>query len=213
MNLKRSPFRISAALVAAFALSAPAAFIAPVALAQSGELDAAVSALRGISTMQASFVQTDRNGRSANGTLTMKRPGRIRFQYAPGIPMLIVSDGAALTFVDYEARQVQRWPIKNSPLGALLDPTRDVAKYGSLLAADGGRVVIQVRDRNHPEYGTITLRFARKGGAPGGLELQGWTAIDSQNKQTTIALSNQRYGVSVSDIMFKFNDPRRPTRR
>ncbi|MFM5895809.1 MAG: LolA family protein [Novosphingobium sp.] len=192
--------------MAAFALSAPVA-------AQAGDLEDAVSALRGISTLQASFVQTDRNGRSAGGTLTMKRPGRIRFQYAPGIPMLIVSDGAALTFVDYEARQVQRWPIKNSPLGALLDPSRDVAKFGTLMSNDPARVVIQVRDRGHPEYGTITLRFARKGGAPGGMELQGWTSVDSQNKQTSIALSNHRYGVGVSDAMFKYNDPRRPARR
>lgn len=214
MTLNRSHLRTGAALVAAFALSAPAGFLATPAVAQSeAELDRAVAALRGISTLQAAFVQTDRNGRSASGTLTLKRPGRIRFQYAPGIPMLIVSDGAALTFVDYETRQVQRWPIKNSPLGALLDPSRDVKKYGTLVSGDPARVVIQVRDRSHPEYGTITLRFARDAGAPGGMELMGWTAVDSQNKQTTISLSNHRYGGAISDNMFKFNDPRRPARR
>ncbi|WP_254049894.1 outer membrane lipoprotein carrier protein LolA [Novosphingobium sp. TH158] len=187
---------------------------APAAQAQSGDLDRAVAALRAIETMQATFVQTDRNGQRANGTLTLKRPGRIRFQYAPGIPMLIVSDGSALTMIDYQVRQVQRWPIKNSPLGALLDPARDVKKYGTLLGSgDPNWVLVEVRDRSHPEYGVMTFRFQRKAGAPGGLELAGWTTLDSQNKRTAVALSGQRYGIAVPDSMFKYNDPRRPTRR
>lgn len=206
-------FRSGAVLWAAFAVCAPAALLPAPAMAQSADLDRAVAALRSISTMQASFVQTDRNGQRANGTITLKRPGRIRFQYAPGIPMLIVSDGSALTLIDYQVRQVQRWPIKNSPLGALLDPTRDVKKYGTLIGGDPNQVTVQVRDRSHPEFGVMTFRFNRKAGAPGGLELAGWTALDSQNKQTTVALSNQRYGLAVSDTMFKYNDPRRPTRR
>ncbi|MFM5931162.1 MAG: outer membrane lipoprotein carrier protein LolA, partial [Novosphingobium sp.] len=84
-------FRSGAVLWAAFAVCAPAALVVPApAYAQAGDLDAAISALRGIGTMQASFVQSDARGQRATGTLTLKRPGRIRFQYAPGIPLLIV---------------------------------------------------------------------------------------------------------------------------
>lgn len=206
--------RCGAALSAALVVSAPAFLPEPAAAQAAGELDRAVAALRAIGTMQANFVQTDRNGRRASGVLTLKRPGRIRFQYQPGIPMLIVADGNAMTFIDYETRQVQRWPIRNSPLGALLDPTRDVRKYGRLLGiADPGVVMIEVRDRSHPEYGVITMRFHRNAGAPGGLELAGWIALDSQNKQTSIALSGQRYGLAISDNMFRFNDPRGSGRR
>ena len=130
--------------------------------------------------------------------LTLKRPGRIRFQYQQGVPLLIVSDGKALTMIDYEVRQVQRWPISNSPLGALLDPNRDVSRYGVLqTTADPNVVSIEVRDRAHPEYGVITLIFLRKPSAPGGLELVNWVALDSQNKRTTIRLSNHQYGVAV----------------
>ncbi len=188
----------------------PAAQTAPVA----GPLADAVAALRGISTLRADFVQTDRNGQRANGVLTLKRPGRIRFQYAPGIPMLIVADGSSLTMIDYEVRQVQRWPIKNSPLGALLDPNRDVARFGRLIpTADPAVISIEVRDRKHPEYGVITLIFMRKASAPGGLELVSWVALDSQNKRTTIRLSNHQYGIAVPDSNFRWNDPRRPARR
>jgi outer membrane lipoprotein-sorting protein len=203
---------VGAAVSAALVVSAPAALVAPqTASAQAGqsELAAAVNALRGISTLQASFTQTDRNGQRLGGVLTLKRPGRIRFQYQKGVPLLIVSDGKALTLVDYEVRQVQRWPISNSPLGALLDPQRDVMKYGKLQpTGDPGVVSVEVRDTKHPEYGVITMVFQRKATAPGGLELSSWVALDSQNQRTTVRLSGHRYGLAVADSAFRYNDPR-----
>ena len=207
----------SAAALAALGVSAavaPAASQPATQQPANPQLAEAVGALRAISTMKADFTQTDRNGQRVSGTLTLKRPGRIRFQYAPGVPILIVSDGAALTFVDYQVRQVQRWPIRNSPLGALLDPNRDVSRFGRLQPTGDPNVIsVEIRDSRHPEYGVITLVFVRKASAPGGLELTSWVALDSQNRRTTIRLSNQQYGVSVTDNDFRWNDPRRPTRR
>lgn len=206
----------SAAVSAALVVSAPLALgTAGPAAAQSGsDLASAVAALRAISTMRADFVQSDIRGRQTRGVLTLKRPGKIRFQYEKGVPILIVSDGSALTFVDYSVRQVQRWPIKNSPLGALLDPNRDVAKYGRLVPSGRpGVVSIEVRDKGHPEYGVITLVFIRKPGAPGGLELSSWASLDSQNNRTVIDLANQQYGVAVPDNTFRYNDPRQTGRR
>jgi outer membrane lipoprotein-sorting protein len=220
----KSVIRILSKTAGAAALVAPVVFatlvsipatLQPVAAqTQPGALGQAVAALRGISTMRADFTQTDRNGQRVTGVMTLKRPGRIRFQYQQGVPMLIVSDGKALTMIDYEVRQVQRWPISNSPLGALLDPNRDVARYGTLQpTADPSVVSIEVRDRSHPEYGVITLIFVRKASAPGGLELVTWVALDSQNKRTTIRLANHQYGLAVSDNAFRWNDPRSPSRR
>jgi outer membrane lipoprotein-sorting protein len=203
------------ALTSITATSVAATAPSPVAAPQTtGPLAEAITALRSISTLRADFIQTDRNGNRSNGVLTIKRPGKIRFQYAPGIPLLIVGDGRALTLIDYEVRQVQRWPIGNSPLGALLDPNRDLARFGRLQPTTDANVVsIEVRDRGHPEYGVITLIFVRKASAPGGLELTSWVALDSQNKRTTIRLSNPQYGIAVSDDTFRWNDPRRPAHR
>jgi len=200
----------SAADSAALVVSAPV----PAAAQDSADLASAVTALRAISTMRADFVQADARGQQVKGVLTLKRPGRIRFQYEKGVPMLVVSDGSALTFVDYEVRQVQRWPIKSSPLGALLDPSRDVGKFGRVMPTGSDRIVsIEVRDKARPEYGVITLVFTRKGDAPGGLELSSWAALDSQKRRTIVTLSNQQYGVPVADNAFRFNDPRGPVRR
>jgi outer membrane lipoprotein-sorting protein len=203
-----------AAALTALVVSAPPVVPPASAQAQANPLDQAVAALRAISTMRADFTQTDRNGQRVSGVMTLKRPGKIRFQYQQGVPLLIVSDGKALTMIDYEVRQVQRWPIKNSPLGALLDPNRDVSRFGKLQPTGDPNVIsIEVRDRSHPEYGVITLVFVRDASAPGGLELVSWVALDSQNKRTTIRLSNQHYGIPVSDNTFRWNDPRSPSRR
>ena len=214
LSVKTKSIRAALALGVAAALPA-SAILAPAPVeAAAGDLDRAVTALRGITTMKADFTQTDRNGQSVSGVMTLKRPGKIRFEYAKGVPMLVVSNGKSMYLVDYEVNQVQRWPISNSPLGALLDPNRDVKKYGKLIYSGHPDVVsIQVRDPKRPEFGVITLIFARDSSAPGGLQLTHWVALDSQNHRTTVRLRNQRYGVSVADSAFTFKDPRRSSRR
>ena len=209
-KLTAAPLRT--ALAGALALAVPAALALPAApaAAQAGTLDQVVGALRAISTMKADFVQTDRSGQSITGVLSLKRPGKIRFEYQKSANMLIVSNGKSLTLIDYDVSQVQRWPIGNSPLGALLDPNRDVKRYGKLLPTANPNVLsIQVKDPKKPEYGTITMIFTRNGSAPGGLELDSWVALDAQNKRTTVRLSNQRYGVAIPDSAFTYRDPRR----
>ena len=204
----------SLSLIAGAPIAASIALPAPAIAASAGTLDDAVAALRGISTMRASFSQTDRSGQSVGGTMTLKRPGKIRFEYGKGVPLLIVSNGKSLTMIDYEVNQVQRWPISNSPLGALLDPNRDVKKYGKLRNTGNRNVLsVEVRDPGKPEFGVITLIFTRNGSAPGGWQLTNWVALDAQNNRTTVRLSNHRSGMSVSDSTFTYKDPRRASRR
>lgn len=205
---------ISAALAVCVPMALPALPAQAAQASPNADLAKAVTALRGITTLRADFTQTDRNGQRVSGVLTLKNPGRIRFQYERGVPLLIVSDGKSLTLIDYEVRQVERWPIGNSPLGALLDPKRDVARFGKLQPTNNPNVVsIEVRDKDHPEYGVITLIFMRKPSAPGGLELVSWVALDSQNRRTTIRLSNHQYGIDVPANTFRYNDPRNSSRR
>ncbi|OYX92707.1 MAG: cell envelope biogenesis protein LolA [Novosphingobium sp. 17-62-19] len=214
-NMLRKMGRPAAAFSLVLGAATPAMLATPtVAQTQASEIDRAVTALRGITTLRANFVQTDRSGQTVSGVLTMKRPGKIRFQYQKGVPLLIVGDGKALTMIDYEVRQVQRWPIGNSPLGALLDPNKDVARFAKQLpTGDPGVISLQVRDPKHPEYGTITMIFVRNAGAPGGMQLDSWVALDAQNKRTTMRLTGHQYGIAVDDKTFKWTDPRPANRR
>lgn len=176
----------------------------------TGDLAAVQNHLQSVDTLTAAFSQTDRSGKVLTGTLTLKKPGKIRFQYEKGVPILIVGDGKALTFIDYSVKQVQRWPIGNSPLAVLLDPRRDMTRVARVLPGMDPHIVsVEANDPKHPEYGRITLIFIRSAGAPGGLLLQGWVALDSQNNRTTIRLSNQHFNEGVSDKAFQWNDPRR----
>lgn len=194
-------------------MAAPA--LVPAAAAQSAsEIDAVVGALRGISTMKADFTQTDRQGTTLRGTMTLKRPGKIRFDYGKSADFLVISNGKSLYMVDYEVAQVERWPIGNSPLGALFDPNKDVKRFGKIVPTGNRNVIsVEVRDPKKPEFGMITLIFTRNASAPGGWQLTNWVALDAQNNRTRVNLSNQRYGVTVADSTFTFKDPRRSTRR
>ena len=199
------------ATLALFAAPLMAASLAPAPLlAQAASPLAQVSAhLKTVDTMTANFTQTGRNGQTLDGKLTLKRPGKIRFQYGPGVPMLIVADGKSLTMVDYQVKQVSRWPIGNSPLSVLLDPSKNLGKVAKILPSDDRVVLVQARDPGRPEFGTITLAFAKVASAPAGLMLTGWTTIDAQKNRSTVKLSNQRFNVPVAETAFRYFDPRK----
>lgn len=171
------------------------------------------SHLQAVDTMTANFAQTDRRGQTLTGTLTMKRPGKIRFQYQKGVPMLIVGDGKALTMIDYEVKQVSRWPIGNSPLSVLLNPNKNLNGVATVIQNSPQVLLVRARDPKKPEFGTITIAFAKVASAPAGLMLQGWTTIDAQNNRSTVKLSNQRFNVAVADSAFRWTDPRRRATR
>jgi outer membrane lipoprotein-sorting protein len=166
------------------------------------------SHLKAVNTMTANFTQTDRRGQTLNGVFTLKRPGKIRFQYQKGVPMLVVADGRRLHMIDYETKDVRNWAIGNSPLGVLLDPNPDLGRIAKVVRNDRQTLLVQAKDPKRPEYGTVTLGFAKLASAPSGLLLQGWTVIDAQNNRTTVKLSGQRFNVAVADSAFAWNDPR-----
>lgn len=195
-------------------LAFTAALTSPImVLAQESPLLQVQQHLRAVDTMTAQFTQTDRNGGALTGELTLKRPGKARFQYRKGVPRLVVVDGGSLIFIDYRVRQVSRLPIGSSPLSVLLNPTSDLARIAKLSPqSTSDATVIEARDPRHPESGTYTFSFARISSAPAGLMLQGWTVLDPQGNRTTVRLTGQRLNVPVSDKVFRWVDPRQRSR-
>lgn len=206
-----TPLRLAAALLCCAALLVlPTTASAQVQPApDAADLARVADYIRQTKSLVANFSQTDRKGQTLTGKLTLKQPGKIRFQYQQGVPLLIVGDGKALTLIDYEVRQVQRWPIKSSPLGALLDPARDFTRFSKVIqTGDSSVLSIEAHDPKRPEFGTITLVFKRDASAPAGLNLYGWVARDAQGTRTSVRLSGQRYNGPVADSAFAWRDPR-----
>lgn len=193
--------------------SAPLALAAigpsPVVAQANSGLAQVQSHLRAVDTMTARFTQTDRRGRSLSGTLSIKRPGRVRFDYGRSANMLIVGDGRALTFIDYDVNDRQRWPINDSPLSVLLNPDQDLSRFARVVRNDGRVLMIEARDPRRREFGTITIAFSKSAGAPGGLILEGWNTLDAQNNRTQVRLSGQRFNVPVADSLFRYREPGR----
>jgi outer membrane lipoprotein-sorting protein len=178
----------------------------PAAATESPDMARLGAHIRTVQTMTANFTQIDARGRSAGGTLQLKRPGKVRFGYASG-DLLLVANGKTLTFIDYQVGQKSSWPLGRTPLGVLLSDSPDLKGRAQVVPSGDSRVV-SVRARDPAQYGSINLVFLRNGSAPGGLQLYGWTAIDAQNKRTTVKLSNVRYNVAVPESAFSYADPK-----
>jgi outer membrane lipoprotein-sorting protein len=178
--------------------------VAPAAAQAQTGLAQVQAHLRAVQTMTAGFTQTDSRGRSLSGRLTIKRPGKIRFDYGRAANMLIVGDGRALTFLDYSVNQQQRWPINDSPLSVFLNPSQDLSRFARVIQDDPRVLLLQARDPRRREFGTITVRFTKSPAAPGGLILQGWNTVDAQNNRTNVSLSGQRFNVPVADSAFAY---------
>ncbi|MBB3764778.1 LolA family protein [Sphingomicrobium lutaoense] len=190
-------------------VAAVAMIAAPAPAAAQSMIDRVEQHLAKSNSMVAGFTQTDGKGRSVKGTLSMKRPGKVRFDYGPKANMLMVGDGKELHFIDYEVGQKSSWKIAESPLAVLLDNRPNLDRIARIVKSKDPRVVIvRARDARRPEFGTLILAFTKQASAPGGLQLQGWTAIDAQNKRTVVQLHNPKYNVNVPDSRFRYVEPK-----
>lgn len=189
---------------------APAAIVVvagPAASAVPADMARLNAHIAGVRTMTANFVQTDARGRSAAGKMELERPGKVRFEYGSG-DLLLVANGKTLTLIDYQVGQKSSWPLGRTPLGVLLSNSPDLKGRAQIVPSNNSNVVA-VRARDPAQYGSLTLVFLRSGSAPGGLQLYGWTAIDGQNHQTTVKLSDVRYNVAVPESAFTYAEPKK----
>ncbi len=162
--------------------------------------------LNQIRSMRATFIQRGPEGNVDEGTIYLERPGKIRFEYANDNPILVVSNGDMLSFIDYEIKQVSRWPIDKTPLSVLVDDHIDLKDQDieiPEMIRFAGLIKMSVLQPDQEDQGYITLIFEEST-----MELKSWEVVDVQGYTTRIALLNPEYNVSVDDDQFTFNDPR-----
>jgi outer membrane lipoprotein-sorting protein len=161
--------------------------------------------LNGLRTLKAHFLQVAPTGAITEGTVWLERPGRMRFQYDPPSPILLVAGHGMLIFHDAKLNQTTNIPIGQTPLGILLSDnvvlSGDVTVTG--MQRLPGQIQVSLIRTGRAADGTLTLVFSDDP-----LALKQWSVVDAQRQETRVTLYNALLGGSYDAKLFDFVDPR-----
>jgi outer membrane lipoprotein-sorting protein len=159
--------------------------------------------LNGIQTMTARFRQHSSGGGAASGSLWLARPGRMRFEYDPPSPILLIADRFYVYYVDKQLAEMSKVGLKSTPAWFLL---REPVTFDDLvvtrLERGANGLGITVVDPTEPDNGSLTMLFTSQPPA-----LRQWTIVDQQRKTTTVSLSDVQFGVALDPELFVYRDP------
>jgi outer membrane lipoprotein-sorting protein len=163
--------------------------------------------LNGIKTLTGKFSQITNDGAFAQGTFSIKKPGKLRFEYAPPEKISIIADGFRVAVTNTELNTQQAIPISETPLGLLLDDDLDLVNDVNVTAVlrRPGQLTITAQQSEGIAQGTVTMIFSDPG-----LELRHWITTDAQGTEVTVAVSELRRDVAVSPSLFVIEDVQNP---
>ena len=192
--------RRALAALALAPLTFAAALLAPPAEAQSGrDLARITTYLQALKTAEGDFVQIAPNGETSDGRFFLSRPGKIRFEYTPPNPTLVLSDGVWVVVYDMRDCSKQIAPLSSTPLDLLLDEDVDLRDNGAVTNVESrpGQMRVTIVDPDSPDDGSITLIFNDNP-----LEIRQWIVTDAEGRNTTVALSDVRRGMDIDIVKF-----------
>jgi outer membrane lipoprotein-sorting protein len=157
-----------------------------------------------IKTLQARFVQTNPNGSVVQGTLYVRRPGRLRFQYDAPSQLKVVADGVQVTMWDPATRDFGQWPIGWTAASFLV---KEPFKLSGDLSVESqsrndGVLELTIVQTAKPQEGKVIVRMAENP-----LALRGWTIVDGRGNKVDVTLSELRTGIQLADSLFKYDGP------
>jgi len=159
--------------------------------------------LTGIRTMAGRFRQIASDGTTATGSLWMVRPGRMRFEYDPPSPILLIADQSYVYYVDKQLAQMSKVGLKSTPAWFLL---RDPITFDDLVVTrfeHGANLLrVTVVAPAEPDNGSLTMVF---GNEP--LALRQWTIVDLQRRATTVSIYDAQFGIALDPELFVYRDP------
>lgn len=202
--------RYAAVLLATLLALLPAGAAADAVPAELTEADRADLArieayLNDLTTMESRFLQFSPDG-VAEGRIMLDRPGRLRIEYAPPVPVLMVASSLLLMYHDTELKQTTFLPVSETPAALLIDEeirlSGDVTVTAFERAPKAFRITLVETDA--PDTGSVTLMFED---AP--LRLAKWRVIDAQGTAIDVALLEPRFGVAFENAgeLFSTVDP------
>lgn len=183
-------------LAAAGARAQPRFHPSPQDQADIARIEASLNSLR---TLKAHFLQVAPDGRLSEGTAWLERPGRMRFEYTPPTPFLLIANHGLLVFQDKSLAQTSNIPLSRTPLGILL---ADRVKLSGDISVTGmqrqpGQIQVTLTRTDSPGEGTLTLIFADQP-----LTLRQWVVVDAQRQETKVTLYNVQLGGQFDQSLF-----------
>jgi outer membrane lipoprotein-sorting protein len=156
--------------------------------------------LNSLQTAQGGFTQINPDGTISTGTIYIKRPGRMRFEYAPPDSSMVIAGGGQVAVFDPRSNTgPERYPLNQTPLSILLERNVDLSRRNMVtgLSSDGVTTTVTAQDPEHPEYGSIQLVFTADP-----VELRQWIVTDDTGGRTTVILNDLVVGGAIGDRMF-----------
>jgi len=157
-----------------------------------------------IRTLQARFVQTNPNGSVVQGTLSLRRPGRMRFEYDAPSQLKIVADGSQVTMWDPANRDFGQWPIGWTAASFLVKEPLHLSgdlTVESQQRQDGLLALTLVQTRK-PQEGKVIIRLSENP-----MQLRGWTILDNRGNKVNVTLTDLKTGIQLADSLFKYDGP------
>ena len=172
--------------------------------AANATLDRVEKYLNSIRTFEARFIQVSDNGGLAEGRIYMQRPGKMRIEYKPPVPLILVATGKIIILYDRKLDQTTHLPLAASPAAWLLGERmsiRDKINVTKVRQA-GGRVYLSLVEKGKAAKGSLHLVFLD---AP--LRLREWIVVDAQKRRTKIVLVDAKEGGKLDPRLFIFERP------
>jgi outer membrane lipoprotein-sorting protein len=169
--------------------------------ADQAELDQVSTYLNGMHTLEGSFVQIGPEGQTDEGRFYLAKPGRMRFEYAPPNPTLVVSDGSTVAVTNKRLNTTDKYPIWATPLSVILADHLDLKRNQDIISVthQEGQLVVGARSHSSRAEGNITLVFSEQPG----MRLKQWTVIDAQGLMTTVTVNDLKPGAQVDPSLFE----------
>lgn len=177
-----------------------AGFAAAPSDAQQLSLGEVSGYLNSFTSAEGEFTQINADGTISTGTIFIKRPGRVRFEYNPPEQSLVVAGGGQVAIFDPRSNTgPDRYPLTQTPLKIILESNIDLTRTNMVTnhTSDGTTTTVTAQDPDRPELGSIQMVYT---GNP--VELRQWIVTDDTGQQTTVILGDLEKDGRVPDILF-----------
>ena len=167
-------------------------------------------------TLEAQFAESYSGAgmtRKESGTLLLKKPGRMRWDYDEPHPKMFLTDGSTAWFYVPGEKQVRRTPVKQvedlrSPLRYLLGKSKLEKEFvGLTIVTDakpvnGGDIVLRGEPKGIEERVSETLLEVTPDGMITRIVVEG-----TDGSVTEFRFLQQKENVQIADTRFKFVPP------